>query len=232
MNKFGRGQYLAMCDKGYHRIQELDAKYSDWLCVPRSKKTTSIKPSGTVSLLAGTTPGIHYPHSEYYIRNIRVNEMSNLLPAAREAGFPVEKDQYSPNTYVVSFPVKEKHFNRSKDEVSIWEQSLNAVALQRYWADNQVSITVTFRPEEKGEIHSVLQCLEDSMKSVSFLQSDPSTIYPQAPYIKITKEKYESLQQKISNLEYSATTSTHEITDKFCDGDSCELPSDRVTKPE
>jgi adenosylcobalamin-dependent ribonucleoside-triphosphate reductase len=223
IHKFGRAKYLEVCDRGYNRIQELDSIYSDWLCVPRSKKTTSVKPSGTVSLLAGTTPGIHYPHSEYYIRNVRVNEMSPLLSKVREAGFPVEKDKYTDNTYVVSFPMKEKYFQRSKEEVSMWEQVSNACALQKYWADNQVSITVTFKPEEKKDLKSVLECFDDSLKSISFLKSDPSTIYPQAVYIKITKEHYETLAEKINDLKYSDTTITHEHTDTFCDGDSCEI---------
>jgi hypothetical protein len=46
---------------------------------------------------------------------------------------------------VISFPVKEKHFIKGKDDVSIWEQFSNAAAMQRHWADNQVSVTVTFR---------------------------------------------------------------------------------------
>ena len=225
MSKFGREKYLEICDSGYNYIQRLDRIYSDWLCVPRSKKTTSIKPSGTVSLLAGATPGIHYPHSEYYIRNVRVNDMSPLLPKVREAGFPVEKDQYAENTYVVSFPIHEKNFDRSKDEVSIWEQMYNAASLQKYWADNQVSITVTFKPTETSEIKRVLECFQEGLKSVSFLMSDPSVVYPQAPYISITKEEYHVLKEKIRDLKLSRNLATHESDDVFCDGDTCELPN-------
>ena len=174
-----------------------------------------------MSLLAGTTPGIHYPHSEYYIRNVRLNDMSPLLPMMREAGFPVEKDQYADNTWVVSFPMHEKHFDRSKDEVSIWEQVHNAVSMQKYWADNQVSITVTFKPEEVPDIKLVLECFDDCLKSISFLKLDPSVIYPQAPYIKISEEKYAELQAKIKPLNIQGET--HEREDRFCDGESCEI---------
>lgn len=221
IQKFGRRAYFKMCDKGYKYISTLDKMYSDWLCIPKSIKTTSVKPSGTVSLLAGTTPGIHYPHSEYYIRNVRLNDMSPLLPIMREAGFPVEKDQYADNTWVVSFPMHEQHFDRSKDEISIWEQVHNAVSMQKYWADNQVSITVTFKPEEAADIKLVLECFDDCLKSISFLKLDPSVIYPQAPYIKITEEKYAELQAKIRPLDLQGET--HEREDKFCDGESCEI---------
>jgi ribonucleoside-triphosphate reductase len=82
----------------------LDAEYSDWLCIPKSVRMTSIKPSGTVSLLNGSTPGIHYPEDEYYIRRIRFAADSDMLPALEEAGYKIEPDHYSPNTMCVEFP--------------------------------------------------------------------------------------------------------------------------------
>ena len=70
-NKHGRRALMNWCDNAYEEVKKLDKGYSDWLCVPRSVRTTSIKPSGTVSLLNGSTPGIHFPEDEYYIRRIR-----------------------------------------------------------------------------------------------------------------------------------------------------------------
>jgi adenosylcobalamin-dependent ribonucleoside-triphosphate reductase len=192
MNKFGRRSFLNHCDKGYDYIQRCDKHYSEWLCVPRSIKTTSVKPSGTVSLLCGSTPGIHYPHSEYYIRNIRVQDTSPLAEAATSAGYPVERCAYSKDSYVISFPVKEEHFERSKDDVSIWQQFANAADLQKWWADNQVSITITFTQKEKGQILSCLEHYEDKLKSVSLLPISEHG-YVQAPYIKITEEEYNTL---------------------------------------
>lgn len=145
INKVGRRDFLSWCDQGYGYLKSLDRIYSDWLCVPLSIKITSNKPSGTVSLLAGATPGIHYPHSQYYVRNVRVQGTSPLIEMCRAAGYQVEPDTYAPDTFVVSFPVEEKHFVKCKDDVTIWEQFANAAALQRYWADNQVSATITFR---------------------------------------------------------------------------------------
>jgi ribonucleoside-triphosphate reductase (thioredoxin) len=57
------GELHNWCELGYQYIQECDQAFSEWFTVPRSIKTTSIKPSGTVSLLAGATPGIHFPES-------------------------------------------------------------------------------------------------------------------------------------------------------------------------
>ncbi len=53
---------------------------------------TSIKPSGTVSLLAGATPGVHFPHSKYYTRRVRLGKHSNLVKPMLEAGYHIEED--------------------------------------------------------------------------------------------------------------------------------------------
>ena len=64
----GLGVLKDWLNDGYDVIQEWDKMYSDWFAIPKSIKTTSVKPSGTVSLLAGATPGLHYPESRFYIR--------------------------------------------------------------------------------------------------------------------------------------------------------------------
>ena len=61
--KFGTRAFLSMCDIGYQYIQSRDQIYSDWLQVRRSIKYTSLKPSGTISLLPGVKPGIHRANS-------------------------------------------------------------------------------------------------------------------------------------------------------------------------
>ncbi|MHA1337729.1 MAG: ATP cone domain-containing protein [Promethearchaeota archaeon] len=224
--KHGRRTMLEWCDKGYEYLKKLDEKYSNWLCVPKSIKITTVKPSGTVSLLPGVPPGIHYPHSEYYIRRIRLSENSDLIEPLKKAGYPIEKDKYSPNTVVVEFPVHEKYFERSKFDVSIWEQAQNAADYQKYWSDNQVSITITFKPEEAKEIKYLLECFEDKLKSVSFLPITEHG-YEQPPYEKITKEEYE---HRIANLKPLNLSSTADkaIGEKFCDSDRCEIKLERL----
>ena len=219
--KFGRFKYLQGCDFGYNFVQKLDTQYSDWLCIPKSIKTTSVKPSGTVSLLCGSTPGIHYPHSEYYIRNIRVDDTSPLVEASIKAGYPIEACKYAPNTWVVSFPVREENFALSKDDISIWQQFANAADLQAYWADNQVSITVTFTKDEAKEIEACLDHFQTRLKSISLLPISDHQ-YEQAPYIKITEEEYWDLKNKIAG-DISLAANAHDTDDQFCDGGKCEI---------
>jgi adenosylcobalamin-dependent ribonucleoside-triphosphate reductase len=220
--KFGRRATLQAFSKGYDYIQDLDRNFSDWLCIPRSIKTTSIKPSGTVSLLPGVTPGMHYPISEYYIRNVRFQESSPLLDTLKEAGYKIEKDKYSPNTRVVSFPIHESYFDRSIQDVTMWEQLENASQIQEVWADNQVSVTISFSKDEAKDIGHALELYETRLKGVSFLPKTDHG-YEQAPYIPITKEEYEKLTKNLEEIKKikEDVHEKHETDEKYCDGDSC-----------
>jgi len=130
---------------------------------------------------------------------------------------------------VAEFPIHEKHFNRSKNEVSIWEQAANAIDYQRLWSDNQVSITITFKSEEKDQIKHVLQFCEDKLKSASFLPIKEHG-YKQAPYEEITKEQYEEMSANTKPLLLDETKD-RAIGVKFCDADGvCEVSIDHSKK--
>jgi len=220
-NKFGRRKLMEWCDNAYEHVKGLDAKYSDWLCIPKSVRMTSIKPSGTVSLLNGSTPGIHYPEDEFYLRRIRFAADSDMLPALEEAGYKIEPDHYSPNTMCVEFPVREEHFVKGKREITMWEQLEIAAQYQHYWADNSVSITVTFKPEEAADLKTALEMYETRLKAVSFLRYE-ETGYVQAPYEPISEEEYEEMSKGITPIHRFATDEGGAGT-KFCDSDHCEL---------
>ena len=220
-NKFGRREVYEMCDKAYSHVQQLDEEYSNWLCIPKSVRMTSIKPSGTVSLLNGSTPGIHFPENEYYIRRIRFSKTSNLIDKLSEAGYNIEDDAYSPNTVCVEFPVHEPYFSKGKRDISMWEQLEIAAQYQHYWADNSVSVTVSFKEEEAPQIKNALELYETRLKAVSFLKYE-ETGYTQAPYEPITKKQYEKLISKITPLVRIRDEDGGAGT-KFCTNDTCTV---------
>ncbi|NJL44441.1 MAG: hypothetical protein HC945_03975 [Nitrosarchaeum sp.] len=224
MQKFSRREFFNWCDQGYNYLQSLDEIYSEWLCIPRSIKMTSIKPSGSVSLLPGVTPGIHYPHSKYYLRRIRFQKGHPLVQALTLCGFTVEDDKYSANTVVVSFPIEEQYFDRSKEDVTLWEQLENAAQMQQYWADNQVSVTVTFNNREAKDIKYALELYETRLKGVSFLPIADHG-YEQAPYEEITEEVFKQLKESVdfSSIPHvlDSLANTNDSVDKFCDSDKC-----------
>ena len=80
--KFGINEFKNWCEQGYKKLEAYDEVYSDWFAIPKSIKKTSVKPSGTVSLLVGATPGIHFPEAKYYIRRIRLAKDSEQIGRA------------------------------------------------------------------------------------------------------------------------------------------------------
>lgn len=221
----GVGELQTWMDTGYHHIQKLDEKYSDWMAIPRSIKTTSIKPSGTVSLLAGSTPGIHFPESRYYIRRMRLGINSNLVPSLEKAGYKIEPAFGSEETtVVVEIPVDVGEGVRTLDSVSMWEQLSLASLAQRYWADNQVSCTVTFDPENEGtQIASALDVFQYQLKGISFLPRLDLGAYPQMPYESIDEESYHAMKAGLGKLNFGRVRGEEIIIERFCDNDVCEI---------
>lgn len=208
-------------EDGYDTIQHWDAIYSDWLTIPRSIKTTSVKPSGTVSLLAGVTPGVHYPESRYYIRRIRVANNSPLLQPMIEAGYHVEPAVGDDYTSVISFPVDVGEGVQVLSEVSMWEQLALAAFMQRYWADNQVSCTVTFMPDEARHIAPALNYYQYQLKAISFLPKTDVGAYPQMPYEEIDADTYAAMVSQLKPVSFTAGIDG--AGEKFCSNDVCTI---------
>ena len=86
------GELVNWCNRGYDLISSYDKHISAEFNIPTSIKMTSIKPSGTVSLLAGATPGVHFPISPHYIRRVRLGVNSHLIEPLRQANYKIEPD--------------------------------------------------------------------------------------------------------------------------------------------
>jgi ribonucleoside-triphosphate reductase len=222
IHKLGIEEYRHWCEEGYDTVQYYDSLYSDWLVIPRSIKTTSVKPSGTVSLLAGATPGMHFPEYDYYIRRMRLSKNSELVPRLIEAGYHVEPCVGDASSSVVEIPVALEEGLRTVGKVSMWEQLALAAFLQRYWADNQVSCTVTFQPHEGPQIEHALAFYQYQLKGISFLPQLEGGAYEQMPYESISAETYAAKIARVQPVNFSQTHEEAE-QERFCDGQSCAI---------
>ena len=222
----GLNELRVWLEGGYDTIQEWDKVYSDWFAIPKSIKTTSVKPSGTVSLLAGSTPGLHYPESRFYIRRVRLSINSDLIEPLKKAKYKIEPAFGSEDsTMVVEIPVDVGEGIRTAEELTIWEQFSIAAFMQRHWADNQVSCTVTFNPETEGnQIANVLNYFQYHLKGISLLPRHDYGAYPQMPYESIDEKEYNKQMKKLNRLTFGVIKNEEAEIDKFCNNDSCEIP--------
>lgn len=216
-------------DTGYEYAKHYDTRYSKWLKVNKSIRVTTVKPSGSVSLLSGSTPGVHHPQSEYYIRRVRLQDGSDILKVLQNAGFYTEPDSYSENTWVVEFPVHVGEGVVSEKDLSIWEQlEINAL-MQKHWSDNSVSVTIKVDPKKTTarELESALNLYQYRLKSVSMLPDVEEGAYAQMPYEEITKEKYQEMIEKIDMLPLTnlgeAMSPGSKMYDLYCDGQACVI---------
>ena len=225
ITKHGMEELRKWLEKGYDTIQDWDCMYSDWFAVPKSIKTTSVKPSGTVSLLVGATPGMHYPESRFYIRRMRLSKHSELIEPLKKANYKLEPAFGSEDTtMVVEVPVDVGEGIRTAAELSVWEQFSLAAFLQRHWADNQVSCTATFDPEtEANQLPHVLNHFQYRLKGISLLPRHELGAYKQMPYEAIDEKTYNKMISKLGKLSFGVIKHEEAEVDKFCNNDSCEI---------
>jgi ribonucleoside-triphosphate reductase len=204
-------------DRWYGVVRDEDKQFSAALGIPESVAVTTVKPSGTVSLLNGSSPGLHAHWSPYMIRRVRFQHADPLVDIIKQCGFHVEDDAYSPNTVVAEFPVAAPNATKrsfvSANDLTIDEQLATQASLQRWWSDNSVSATITFKKDERKKIAPLLREYRDQLKSTSLLAyQDPTEdhSYVQPPYESITKERYEEMVAQIDCWPHEMATRLHE----------------------
>jgi hypothetical protein len=182
----------------YEKLRSYDEYYSQKHGFNKSVKITTVKPSGTLSLLPGVTPGCHPAYARYMLRRIRISANHSLVQTCRDHGYPVEYQQNfdgseDRSTVVVSFPFRHPDNAVLAKDMTAVSQLETVKWLQEVWSDNSVSCTVYYKKEELPEIRKYLKKhYKNSHKSLSFLLHSEHG-FRQAPLSEITKEEYEAL---------------------------------------
>ena len=211
----------------YVYIRAYDEEYSNITGINRSIKLTTVKPSGTLSLLAGVTPGAHPAYSQFYIRRVRMASNSPLVRAAKEAGYPVEfvrnfDGTEDHGTEVVSFPCKFPEGTKLAKDMTAVDQ-LNVIKrLQTEWSDNAVSVTIYYRLEELDEIKAWLNDNYYNVKTVSFLLHNDHG-FDQAPLEEITEEKYNEMSAMVKPLVSIDGIKFDDVDITDCDSGACPV---------
>lgn len=162
-------------EEAYSALEEEDSRHSKLMNVPKSIKLTTVKPSGTLSLLPGVTPGVHPAYSPYHVRRMRFASNKALWKVCRDHGYPIEPamnidGSIDEKAMIVVFPVKTPDNAVCAKDMTAIKQLEWQKWIQTHWADNSVSATVYYRSEELPGIKSWLKDnYQDSVKTVSFL---------------------------------------------------------------
>jgi ribonucleoside-triphosphate reductase len=208
------------------------ASYARVTRIPVPLLTATVKPEGTLSQRAGgVSEGLHYSHSPYYIRRIRVNASDAIAKVAIELGWTVNSevgnDPKNPRTLVVDFPVKSGG-GKTKGEVTIKEQFDNYLMFQEAYTDHNSSNTIDVKPDEWEEAEELVWNNWEKFVGVSFLAYNGGN-YELAPYEEITEEQYDEMKAKMKPFDASLLEQFEdhgeeiEIIDDGCATGSCPV---------
>lgn len=212
-------------------VIETNKKVAEILGINQATATTCVKPSGNSSLLLDCSPGIHARWSEYYIRNIRVSVNSSIYKVLRSVGAPMDPENGqtpdNANTYVVHFPVKSPEGAMVRGSRTAIEQCEYWLQVKENYTEHNPSVTITYQPNEVLEILQWVWKHQDRIGGMTFLPSFDAS-FDQMPYEEIDKEKFEQLNRKFPNIDFSKlyrfedndyTTAAQELA---CLGGNCD----------
>ena len=160
--------------------------------------------------------------------------MSPLIPPLEKAGYKIEPAFGSKDsTVVVDVPVDVGEGVRTLSQVPMWEQLSLAAFMQKYWADNQVSCTVTFDPKTEGpQIPFALNYFQYQLKGISFLPKLELGAYKQMPYEEITEKEYNKMVKQLKFLSFRQVKGNEAEVEKFCNNDTCEIDFNEIKETQ
>jgi len=217
-------------DECYNKLRLFDAKWSAKRGWPESIKLTTVKPSGTLSLLAGATAGVHPAYSHYWIRRVQISSGDPLVKVCQNLGYSTEfllrydgSTDYA--TVVVEFPCEVDDKAILAEDMGVIEQLELVKKIQEVWSDNSVSVTAYY---QQGDLDKIKEWMrknyKKSVKSVSFLLKDKHG-FKQAPYESIDEKKYLQMSRRIKPLtdilgfDFGGDT----LNGIECEGGSCPI---------
>jgi ribonucleotide reductase alpha subunit len=219
---------LDWLDDCYVALRKFDKDWSAKRGWSESIKLTTIKPSGTLSLLGGATPGVHPAFSQYYMRTVRMSSSDALVQTCKDMGYHVEflvnfDGTENRDTVVVYFPCKTPEGSILTKDMDVIKQLDMVKKLQTVWSDNAVSVTAYYKPEELDTLKTWLKNnYEHNIKSVSFLLFKDHG-FKQAPYQEIDESAYLTASAKVKPLTSMSTGNTEMLDMAECAGGACPI---------
>lgn len=198
-------------------------------------RCTTIKPSGTSSLVLGTSSGIHAWHNDYYLRRIRIGK-NEALYQYLSATHPelLEEDLLNSKQAIITIPQKapDGSILRTEDVMNLLERirKFNIEWVRSGYRNgynaNNVSATVSIRDEDWERVGEWMWENKASYNGLSVLPFDNGN-YRQAPFEDITKEEFESLAARLNELDLSQVFEPDDATDlaaeAACAGGACTV---------
>lgn len=222
--------------EGSTKVKEENERVAKMIGINKAARTTLVKPGGTTSLVLGTSSGIHAWHDDYYIRRIRVNKNESIYQYLKDNHPNLIEDEYfkPKDTAVISIPQKAPEGSVLRTEsvldllerVKLYNMEWIRPGHNRGPNPNNVSATVSIKPDEWGLVGEWMWANKDYYSGISVLPYDGGT-YVQAPFENITKEQYEEMSQNLHGIDLTKIIELQDVTDLSgevaCANGYCEI---------
>jgi ribonucleoside-triphosphate reductase len=217
-------------------VKEENERVANLIGINKAARTTTVKPSGTSSLVLGTSSGIHAWHNDYYVRRIRVGK-NEAIYTYLSVNHPelVEDEVFRPHdTAVISIPQKSPEGSILRYE-SPFELLERVKRVSKEWIKfghrggqntHNVSATVSLKEEDWELAGNWMWDNREHYNGLSVLPYNGGT-YQQAPFEDCDVEKYESMMKSLSNVNLAKIVELQDNTDLSgevaCAGGACEI---------
>lgn len=237
MTGIGSGVVLGYdMKKAANVVKEENERVSGLININKSARTTTVKPSGTSSLVLGTSSGIHAWHNDYYIRRIRVGK-NEAIYTYLSIYHPelVEDEFFRPHdTAVISIPQKAPEGAIMRTE-SVFNLLERVKKVSQEWIQNghrdgsnthNVSATISIKEDEWDLVGKWMWDNKKHYNGLSVLPYNGGT-YTQAPFEDTTKEVYENLMKTLKDVDLTRVVELDDNTDLSgelaCGAAGCEV---------
>lgn len=217
-------------------VKQENERVANIIGINPAARCTTIKPSGSTSLLLGTSSGIHAWHNDYYIRRVRVGKNEALYSYMME-NFPdlIEDCYFKPHIEaVMSFPqaAPENAIYRTESFMSLLERvkKFNSDWVRSGYRtganQHNVSCTISLKVGEWHRAGSWMWKNREFYTGISVLPYDGGS-YKQAPFTDCTKEDYETMIKKLHSIDITQVKEIEDntaLTDQVaCAGGACAV---------
>jgi len=205
-------------------VHESATEYAEQLRMEVPILMTTVKPEGTLSQLPTVSSGVHYSHSPYYLRRVRISADDPLLKVCENLNYPIHvevgQELETCDTKVVEFPVKAPG-GITKADISALAQLDNYLMFMEHYVDHNCSITIHVRDNEWNELTQAIYDNWDDIIGITLIPYSDA-VYQLLPYEEITKEEFEQRSRDLVPITPSMLRKYEKHEELHDVGSDCE----------
>jgi ribonucleoside-triphosphate reductase len=219
-----------------YAAKQYNKEWAEMLGINSAARITCVKPSGTASMVCGSSSGIHAWHDSYYIRRIRVGREESICGYLTD-NHPelIVDDEHNPDGRIIEIPQKAPRnaLTKEQEDTFMFLERVKNTTVR--WVNpghnggqntHNVSATVYINHDEWDEVGEWMWLNRHFYNGLACFPNDES-VYVQAPFESCSKTKYEEMMKSLTKVDLTQIVEYDDDTnfgqDPACGGGMCEI---------